>query len=335
MSLRADLTAPSPRPVTARSRPASSPSRTVPSCPPIGLERPAKPEHGDWASNAAMQLAPVARAAPMRDRRDASSRTSSDPPSIAEVIDRRARIPQPPPRSGLGGGTGRADPRRRGASTAATPPASRAASTSSSSAPTRPGRCTSATRAARSSATSCPASSTAAGHTVEREYYFNDFGAQVVNLGPLGSRASPNGTELPEDGYRGAYVERARGRAARGGRWPQADASAGRGRDARRAHGRPSGCAPGSRRASLASACSFDVWKEEGSLHAEGWVERAVERLRAAGHVYEADGATWFRSTDFGDDKDRVIFRSNGQPTYFASRHRLRHREVQPRASTS
>jgi arginyl-tRNA synthetase len=48
-------------------------------------------------------------------------------------------------------------------------------------------------------------------------------------------------------------------------------------------------------------------------------VERAVARLRAAGKVYEADGATWFRSTDYGDDKDRVIYRSNGAPTYFAS----------------
>jgi arginyl-tRNA synthetase len=63
----------------------------------------------------------------------------------------------------------------------------------------------------------------------------------------------------------------------------------------------------------------FDVWKSEGSLHSEGWVGRAVERLRAGGHVYEQDGATWFRSTAFGDDKDRVILRSNGEPTYFAS----------------
>jgi arginyl-tRNA synthetase len=63
----------------------------------------------------------------------------------------------------------------------------------------------------------------------------------------------------------------------------------------------------------------FDVWKTEGSLHEEGWVERAVERLREHGHVYEQDGAVWFRSTDFGDDKDRVIYRSNGQPTYFAA----------------
>ena len=63
----------------------------------------------------------------------------------------------------------------------------------------------------------------------------------------------------------------------------------------------------------------FDVWTTERSLHDEGWVSRAVERLRAGGHVYEQDGALWFRSTAFGDDKDRVITRSNGEPTYFAS----------------
>ena len=63
----------------------------------------------------------------------------------------------------------------------------------------------------------------------------------------------------------------------------------------------------------------FDVWTTEGSLHEGGWVERAVERLRDGGHVYEQDGAIWFRSTDFGDDKDRVIIRSNGEPTYFAA----------------
>jgi arginyl-tRNA synthetase len=63
----------------------------------------------------------------------------------------------------------------------------------------------------------------------------------------------------------------------------------------------------------------FDVWTTEGRLHSEGWVERAVQRLRDAGHVYEADGATWFRSTTFGDDKDRVIVRSDGSPTYFAA----------------
>ena len=63
----------------------------------------------------------------------------------------------------------------------------------------------------------------------------------------------------------------------------------------------------------------FDVWKSEGSLYTEGWVERAVDRLRATGYLYEQDGALWFRSTDFGDDKDRVVRKSNGDFTYFGS----------------
>jgi arginyl-tRNA synthetase len=72
--------------------------------------------------------------------------------------------------------------------------------------------------------------------------------------------------------------------------------------------------------ASLAAlGVRFDVWTSEGSLHEDGWVTRAIERLRAGGHVYEQDGALWFRSTDYGDDKDRVIIRSNGEPTYFAA----------------
>ncbi len=63
----------------------------------------------------------------------------------------------------------------------------------------------------------------------------------------------------------------------------------------------------------------FDTWKSEGSLYTEGWVERAVERLRASGHLYEQGGALWFRSTDYGDDKDRVVRKSNGDYTYFGS----------------
>lgn len=63
----------------------------------------------------------------------------------------------------------------------------------------------------------------------------------------------------------------------------------------------------------------FDDWFSERSLYAGGFVERAIERLAAAGHVYERDGAKWFRSTRFGDEKDRVIQRENGQHTYFAS----------------
>ena len=64
---------------------------------------------------------------------------------------------------------------------------------------------------------------------------------------------------------------------------------------------------------------SFERWYSERSLAEAGAVEGVVERLRAAGHIYEQDGAQWFRSTDFGDEKDRVVIRDNGQATYFAS----------------
>src|SRR5207247_10586637 len=56
----------------------------------------------------------------------------------------------------------------------------------------------------------------------------------------------------------------------------------------------------------------------DGSRVQHGWVGRAIDRLRESGHLYEQDGATWFRSIAFGDDKDRVVFRSDGRPTYFA-----------------
>jgi len=63
----------------------------------------------------------------------------------------------------------------------------------------------------------------------------------------------------------------------------------------------------------------FEVWFSERSLHAAGAVEHALDELRRHGHVFEADGATWLRTTDFGDDKDRVLVRSNGEKTYFAA----------------
>ena len=63
----------------------------------------------------------------------------------------------------------------------------------------------------------------------------------------------------------------------------------------------------------------FDVWFSEQSLHDEGAVDKAIARLREQGHVYDADDAVWLRTTDFGDDKDRVLIRANGEPTYFAA----------------
>ncbi len=156
----------------------------------------------------------------------------------------------------------------------------------------------------------------AGGQRVTREYYFNDSGGQISILG-ASVAALHRGEPLPEDGYKGDYVAElsatlpadvwATATAAGAdtadvvGRW-----AAGRVREA-------------IERSLEALGVHFDVWTSEARLHAEGWVGRAVERLRERGHVYEEDGALWFRSTAFGDDKDRVVIRSNGEPTYFAA----------------
>jgi arginyl-tRNA synthetase len=156
----------------------------------------------------------------------------------------------------------------------------------------------------------------AGGQQVTREYYFNDSGAQIANLG-ASVVALRRGEPVPEDGYHGDYV-RELADALPEDVWSAATAP---GADAAALAGRwAAGRVREGIEASLASlGVRFDVWKSEGSLHSEGWVERAVERLKERGHAYEEDGALWFRSTAFGDDKDRVIIRSNGQPTYFAA----------------
>jgi arginyl-tRNA synthetase len=282
--------------------------------PPIGLERPAKPEHGDWASNAAMQLAPLARSAPLRIA-EAIVTHFEPPPSIASIevaapgfLNLRlapswvAAQVGPILEAGASHGRTTADePRRINVEFV-------------SANPTGPLHVGNARGAFVGDVLSRVLE--AAGHEVTREYYFNDFGAQVANLGKS-VLARRTDAEVPEDGYRGAYVDEL------AARLPEDLASG--------AVAEPSGAgmlvgrwASEEVRAGIEASLErlgvhFDVWKEEGSLHGEGWVERAVERLRAAGHVYESEGATWFRSTAFGDDKDRVIYRSDGRPTYFAS----------------
>jgi arginyl-tRNA synthetase len=156
----------------------------------------------------------------------------------------------------------------------------------------------------------------AGGQAVTREYYFNDSGAQIEHLG-ASVVAIRRGEPVPDDGYKGAYVDDL-ARSVPDDVWAAASVPGADGADlvGRWAAVRVRAMIE----ASLARlGVHFDVWKSEASLHEEGWVERAVERLRVAGHVYEQDGALWFRSTTFGDDKDRVIYRSDGRPTYFAA----------------
>jgi arginyl-tRNA synthetase len=156
----------------------------------------------------------------------------------------------------------------------------------------------------------------AGGQRVTREYYFNDVGGQIPNLG-ASIVAIREGRPVPEDGYHGDYVE-ILAPDVPDEVWAKATAP---GADAAGIVGH---WAAGVVRAGIEASLErlgvhFDVWTTEASLHEQGWVERAVQRLRERGHVYEGDGAIWFRSTDFGDDKDRVIYRSNGEPTYFAA----------------
>ncbi len=156
----------------------------------------------------------------------------------------------------------------------------------------------------------------ASGAEVVAEHYFNDAGAQMDKLG-ASILASAVGEAPPEGGYSGAYVD------ALGVQLD--DASPGWSdlpRDEALAIAREHGSELQVQQIKdtlAAFSVHFDVWFSEKSLHDSGAVESAVQRLREQGHVFEADGAVWLRTTDFGDDKDRVLLRANGEPTYFAS----------------
>ena len=144
-----------------------------------------------------------------------------------------------------------------------------------------------------------------AGHRVEREYYVNDAGSQVQRFGES-IRARARGEEPPDDGYRGDYVvelaERIEGAA-------DADPAelALRGIEV---------MLEGVRETLARFRVHMDEFFSERTLHESGEVEAAIERLK---DVYEHDGALWLRTSAHGDDKDRVLRRSNGEWTYFAS----------------
>lgn len=156
----------------------------------------------------------------------------------------------------------------------------------------------------------------AVGHTITREYYFNDSGGQVERLG-LSVLALAQNRDVAEDGYHGAYVKDLADQLPR-------DLLAQANADESKAGWLIGAWASERIRAGIEQSLQklgthFDVWTTEGSLHEQGWVSRGIEQLKQAGYMYEQDGALWFKSTEFGDDKDRVVIRSNGEPTYFAS----------------
>ena len=156
----------------------------------------------------------------------------------------------------------------------------------------------------------------AAGATVSAEYYINDAGAQMDKFG-ASVLARAAGQEPPEDGYPGAYVaDRAAQVLAQRPDLLQLDPA--EGLEVARDLGYVAQLAA-IRRTLDDFGVHFDVWFSERSLHDGLAVEQAVARLREQGHVFDAEGAVWLRTTDFGDDKDRVLVRADGTPTYFAA----------------
>jgi arginyl-tRNA synthetase len=156
----------------------------------------------------------------------------------------------------------------------------------------------------------------AAGAEVTREFYINDRGNQMDLFGQS-VQACALGNPIPEDGYQGAYI---------------ADLA----KEVVAANPKITSLANDEQRIAFREAAykvqlddqkrvldtfntHFDVWFSERSLHDTGAVEHGLEKLRSQGHVFEEEGAVWLRTTDFGDDKDRVLIKANGDLTYFAS----------------
>jgi arginyl-tRNA synthetase len=149
-----------------------------------------------------------------------------------------------------------------------------------------------------------------AGHQVRREYYVNDRGGQIERFAES-IAARIRGGEVPEDGYEGEYIgELAESLAAEGVAPGDLELLAARGVELIREQ---------IEQTLRRYGVEFDTWSSERELYDSGSVERALAQLREAGHVYESEGATWLRTSEFGDDKDRVLFRSDGEPTYYAA----------------
>lgn len=156
----------------------------------------------------------------------------------------------------------------------------------------------------------------AQGGIVTREYYFNDHGAQIDRFA-RSLVAAYRDEPAPEDGYAGQYILDIAARiiADYPGRLDQL--SAVELQEVFRSVGVE--LMFGDIKASLHDfGVDFDVYFHENDLHESGAVERAIARLRELGHVYESDGATWLRTSNFGDDKDRVVIKSDGEAAYIS-----------------
>jgi arginyl-tRNA synthetase len=155
----------------------------------------------------------------------------------------------------------------------------------------------------------------AQGATVTREYYFNDHGAQIDRFA-RSLLAAAKGEPAPQDGYAGEYINQIANAVLAthpdAATLPEAEAT-----ETFRAQGVE--LMFGEIRKSLEDfGVHFDVFFHENSLYETGAVQKAIERLRTLGHIYDQDSAVWLRSTTFGDDRDRVVIKSDGETAYIA-----------------
>lgn len=282
--------------------------------PPVRVERPRQREHGDWATNVALQLAKRGGTNP-RELADLLAAMLVDVPGVAAVDVAGPGFLNFRLDAGAAGRLAR-DIVEAGATYGHTDTlAGHAINLEYISAnPTGPLHIGHTRWAALGDA--LVRLLRAAGATVTPEYYINDAGVQMDKFGES-ILARAEGSEIPEGGYSGDYV--ADLATAVLAAHPDLlslprDEAIGVAREA----GYDLMLAE-IRRTLADFHVQFDVWFSERELHGSGAVTRAVERLREQGHVYDSDGAVWLRTTDFSDDKDRVLIRSDGQPTYFAA----------------
>jgi arginyl-tRNA synthetase len=155
----------------------------------------------------------------------------------------------------------------------------------------------------------------ATGYQVTREYYFNDHGAQIDRFS-RSLLASARGEPTPDDGYPGQYIADVAGQVV-----SERPDAAGLPDDEALEVFRNDGVAvmfDEIKQTLRDFRVPFDVWFHENDLHESGAVERAIARLRELGNIYEQDGAVWLATEKYGDDKDRVIIRSDGQGAYIS-----------------
>lgn len=160
----------------------------------------------------------------------------------------------------------------------------------------------------------------AVGADVTREYYFNDHGSQIDRFA-RSLLAAYLGEPTPEDGYGGAYIGEIADRVVAASAESDGGDLAALPREQQQEVFRSIGTQlmfEEIKQRLHSFGVDFDVYFHEDSLHESGAVERAIERLREQGHIFEADGAIWLRTTAFGDDRDRVVIRSNGEPAYIS-----------------